>query len=238
MKGILLAGGTGTRLAPLTSVVNKHLLPVYNKPMVLYPLDTLKCAGATDIMLVTGAEHIGRFMEFLGDGSKYGVHFTYRIQEKAGGIAEALGLCEDFAAGEDVQVILGDNIYAKTFVAEKSQYGCTVFLKNTDIESARRSGCALTEGDKVTFIEEKPKEPKSTLVATGYYMFSSKAFDFIKNLHPSTRGELEITDLINFYVQQGDCGFKMVEGYWSDAGTFDSLLNASTYARDEAKGSQ
>lgn len=236
MKGVLLAGGNGTRLAPLTLVVNKHLLPVYNKPMVLYPLETLKRAGATDIMLVTGPEHIGRFMEFLGDGAAYGVSLTYRIQEKAGGIAEALGLCSEFADGEDVHMILGDNIFSQTFVPKKSQYGCTVFLKTTDVESARGFGCAMIEGDKVTFVEEKPKEPKSTLAVTGYYMFSNKAFQFTKGLKPSARGELEVTDLIDFYIKNNDCGFAMVDGYWSDAGTFDSLLNASMYIREEAKG--
>ncbi|MCR4311607.1 MAG: sugar phosphate nucleotidyltransferase [Candidatus Taylorbacteria bacterium] len=237
MKGVLLAGGTGTRLAPLTSVVNKHLLPVYNKPMILYPLDTLKRAGVTDIMLVTGPEHIGRFIEFLGDGAKYGVNLTYRIQEKAGGIAEALGLCGAFAEGEDVHMILGDNIFSQTFIAKKSKYGCTVFLKPVDVTSARSFGCAMTKDDKVIYVEEKPKDPKSTLAVSGYYIFSLKAFEFIKSLKPSARGELEITDLIDFYVKNDDCGFSMIDGYWSDAGTFDSLLKASTYIRDESKTS-
>lgn len=238
MKGIILAGGTGSRLAPLTAVVNKHLLPIYNKPMVLYPLETLKRAGVTDIMLVTGAEHVGRFMEFLGDGSKYGVGITYRIQEKAGGISAAFALCESFAAGEDVHMILGDNIFSKNFIPTKSNYGCTVFLKEVDMESARSFGCAITEGDKVVYVEEKPKEPKSTLAVSGYYMFSGKAFEFVKNIKPSARGELEITDLINAYIQHNDCGFKMIDGFWSDAGTFDSLLKTNNYMYEESKAAQ
>jgi glucose-1-phosphate thymidylyltransferase len=237
MKGVLLAGGSGTRLAPLTLIVNKHLLPVYNKPMILYPLDTLKRAGATDIMLVSGPEHINQFKEFLGDGAKYGVSLTYGIQEKAGGIAEALGLCEAFAAGEDIHMILGDNIFSKTFTPTKSNYGCTVFLKEVDEESIRSLGSAVVEGDTVVFVEEKPKEPKSTLAVSGYYLFPGSAFELIKTLKPSARGELEITDLIDFYVKNDDCGFVMVDGYWSDAGTHDSLLNASTYIREESKAS-
>lgn len=233
MKGILLAGGNGTRLAPLTNVVNKHLLPVYDKPMVLYPLETLKRAGLTDILLITGGEHIGRFIEFLGDGSRHGVSLTYRVQERAEGIAGALSLCEQFANGDDVSVILGDNIFSAGFKPVKTNYGCTVFLKNVDEESAKRFGCAVVEGDCVVAVEEKPKHPKSTLAMTGYYMFSAKAFDFIRTLEPSARGELEITDLINFYVQNGDCGYSMVEGYWADVGTTDSLLSASVSIREE-----
>lgn len=235
MKGILLAGGTGTRLAPLTSVVNKHLLPIYNKPMILYPLETLRRAGVTNIMLITGPEHVGRFMEFLGDGTKYGVNLTYRVQEKAGGIAEAVGLCEAFAEGEDVYIILGDNIFTQTFIPKKSKYGCTIFLKEVSVESARSFGCAMIKNDKVVYIEEKPRDPKSTLAASGCYIFSSKAFEFIKRLKPSARGEFEITDLINFYIKNTDCGFAMIDGFWSDAGTFDSLLNTGVYVREEFK---
>lgn len=237
MKGILLAGGTGSRLAPLTSVVNKHLLPVYDKPMILYPIETFKRAGITDIMLVTGGEHIGRFIEFLGDGSKFGVMLTYRVQEKAGGIAEALGLCEEFAGNEneDVAVILGDNIFSKEFVPKKSKYNCTIFLQETDLAGARRFGSALTEGDRVTYIEEKPKEPKSLLAVPGYYIFSNEAFKIIKTLKPSARGELEITELVNWYIQKGDCGYFMVDGFWTDAGTLDSLLRAGNYIHEESK---
>lgn len=234
MKGVLLAGGTGTRLAPLTHVVNKHLLPVYNKPMVLYPLETLKRAGITDIMIVTGPEHVDRFKEFLGTGEKHGVRLTYGVQEKAGGIAEALGVCEDFAAGEGVHMILGDNIFAKDFIPAKSDYDCTVFLKETDTESIRSLGSAVVADGKVVFVEEKPKEPKSNLAVSGYYIFPANAFEHIKTLQPSERGELEITDLIDFYVQNNACGYAMVEGFWSDAGTHDSLLHASTYIREES----
>ena len=233
MKGILLAGGNGTRLAPLTNVVNKHLLPVYDKPMILYPLETLKRSGLTDILLITGGEHIGRFIEFLGDGSRFGVSLTYRVQEKAGGIAEALSLCEQFAAGDEVSVMLGDNVFSPTFKPQKSKYGCTVFLVNVDEESAKRFGCAVIEGDKVVEVEEKPQQPRSTLAMTGYYMFSSRAFEVIRELAPSARGELEVTDLINYYVQNGDCGYAMVEGHWADVGTTDSLLSASLAISEE-----
>jgi glucose-1-phosphate thymidylyltransferase len=235
MKGILLAGGTGSRLAPLTAVVNKHLLPVYDKPMILYPLQTLRRAGLCDVMMITGGEHIGRFIEFIGDGSRFNTHLTYRVQEKAGGIAEALGLCEEFAGKEDIAVILGDNIFSKKFMPKKSKYGCTLFLKEIDKAASKRFGCALVEGDKVVYVEEKPLEPKSNLAITGYYIFSSEAFELIKGLEPSKRGELEITDVINSFVQKGDCGFAMVESEWSDAGTFDSLLHANNFIYEETK---
>ena len=235
MKGILLAGGNGTRLAPLTAVTNKHLLPVYDKPMVLYPLKTLKDAGIDDVLIVTGSAHIGRFIEFLGDGSKFGMRLTYRVQEEASGISGALALCESFAAGDDVSVILGDNIFSNTFRPARSNYGCTVYLKEMDTESIRRFGCASIEGDKVTGIEEKPQNPKSTYAATGFYHFSAEAFDIVKKIAPSGRGELEITDVIAAYVAKGDCGFVMVEGAWFDAGTFDSLLEASNFVREESK---
>lgn len=235
MKGILLAGGNGNRLAPLTNVVNKHLLPVYDKPMVLYPLETLKRAGLTDILLITGSEHIGRFIEFLGDGSRHGVHLTYRVQERAGGIAEALSLCEHFAAGEDVSVILGDNVFSPKFTPTKTDYGCTVFLRDVGEEEIKRFGCAVTSGDRVVAVEEKPQQPKSTLAMTGYYVFSPKAFERIRSMTPSARGELEITDLINQYVQEGDCGYVTVNGSWADVGTIDSLLEASLAISRETK---
>lgn len=234
MKGILLAGGTGTRLSPLTSVVNKHLLPVYDKPMILYPLEKLREAGLTDIMLITGGEHIGRFIEFLGDGSKFGVELTYRVQSKAGGIAQALSLCEQFADGEDVSVILGDNIFSKKFKPKKSKYGCTIFLKEMDEQSAKRFGCAIVKGDKVTYVEEKPEQPKSLLAITGYYIFSPAAFQVIKKLKPSARGELEIVDVINWYIKKNDCGFRMVESQWYDAGTFASLLKSNNFVHEES----
>ncbi|MBP6946047.1 MAG: NTP transferase domain-containing protein [Candidatus Pacebacteria bacterium] len=229
MKGILLAGGNGTRLAPLTEVTNKHLLPVYDRPMILYPLQTLKDAGIEDILVVTGSAHIGRFIEFLGDGSKFGVRLTYRVQEEASGISGALALCESFAGSESVSVVLGDNIFTPGFRITPSKYGCTVYLKEADETTVRRSGCVEIEGDRAVGIEEKPEKPKSTLVATGFYHFSPEAFQIVKTLMPSGRGELEITDVIDVYVKKGDCGFVMVEGQWFDAGTFDSLLAASNF---------
>ncbi len=229
MKGILLAGGNGTRLLPLTAVTNKHLLPVYDRPMVLYPLQTLKDAGVDDILIVTGSGHIGRFIEFLGDGSKFGVRLTYRVQEEASGIAGAFALCETFADGESVSVILGDNIFSSEFRPTHSSYGCTLYLKETDTDSLRQLGCANIAGDMVTGIEEKPKDPKSNLAAVGFYHFSPEAFAIAKALAPSKRGELEITDVVDAYVKKGDCGFVMVDGPWFDAGTFDSLLAASNF---------
>lgn len=231
MKGIILAGGTGSRLAPLTNVINKHLLPVYDRPMILYPLETIKRAGLTDVLIITGSEHIGRFIEFLGDGSRFKMNLSYRVQEKAGGIAEALSLCEDFSAGDDVAVLLGDNIFSKTFIPKKSKYGCTLFLKKTDEEGARRFGCALVSGGKVIDVEEKPPKPKSLLSITGYYIFPQSAFKVIKKLKPSKRGELEITDVVRYFVEHGDCGFSLVKDSWFDAGTFDSLLEAGNHVR-------
>lgn len=236
MKGVLLAGGNGTRLAPLTNVVNKHLLPVYDKPMILYPLETLKRAGITDIMLITGGEHIGRFLEFLGDGSRFGVNLTYRVQESASGISGALALAEAFAAGEDINVILGDNVFSPSFHPERcADFPCTVYLKETDLESAKRFGCATVEGNKVVAVEEKPQNPKSGLIMTGYYSFPAKAFELIRTLTPSARGELEITDLIDYFVQAGECGYSMVDGYWADVGTIESLSSANVSIREESQ---
>lgn len=232
VKGIILAGGTGTRMMPCTKVTNKHLLPVYDKPMVYYPLQTLIEAGIKNIMIVSGRGHAGHFVNLLGSGKEFGVKLSYEVQEEAGGIAQALSLAEDFADNESIVVILGDNIFEdniKDYIEE--QEGCKIFLKEVELEAAKRFGCALVENGKVTYVEEKPLHPKSNLAMTGLYMFDSKVFDIIRTLNPSARGELEITDAIDCYVQKRACYYEIIKGFWSDAGTFESLFKASTLIR-------
>ncbi len=226
MKGVILAGGTGSRLYPLTKVTNKHLLPVYDKPMIYYPMETLINAGIKDIMIVSGRGHAGHFLELLGSGVDFGVHFTYEIQEKAGGIAQALSLAEDFADGDSVTVILGDNIFQDNIKGDVANFndGAKIFLK--EVPDAYRFGVAELKGEKVIGIEEKPKEPKSNFAVTGLYIYDSEVFDAIKTLKPSGRGELEITDVNNYYVDKGAMEYGILEGFWSDAGTFESLLRA------------
>jgi glucose-1-phosphate thymidylyltransferase len=226
MKGIILAGGTGSRLYPLTKVTNKHLLPVYDRPMIFYPLQTLLDAGINEIMIVSGKGHAGHFLELLGSGSDWGARFTYEIQDEAGGIAQALGLAEDFADDEDVAVVLGDNIFQDD-VSEAVQafkVGGHIFLKK--VEDAHRFGVAQIEGDGVISIEEKPEEPKSDLAVTGLYLYDNEVFKVIRRLKPSGRGELEITDVNNEYIRLGEMSYSLLDGYWSDAGTFESLLRA------------
>jgi len=226
MKGVILAGGTGSRLYPLTKVTNKHLLPVYDKPMIYYPMETLINAGIKDIMIVSGRGHAGHFLELLGSGVDHGVHFTYEIQEKAGGIAQALSLAEDFVDGDSVTVILGDNIYQDNVKEDVSNFngGAKIFLK--EVPDAHRFGVAELKGEKVIRIEEKPKKPKSNFAVTGLYIYDSEVFNAIKTLKPSGRGELEITDVNNYYINKGMMEYGILEGFWSDAGTFESLLRA------------
>ncbi len=239
MKGIILAGGTGSRLMPCTKVTNKHLLPVYNKPMIYYPLFTLINSGIKDIMIISGREHVGDFTNLLGSGSDFGVNLTYRVQEGSGGIAEALSLAEDFANNESITVILGDNIFEEnisSYVEEfekqtKEGGGSRIFLKEVGLKAAKRFGIALTEGEKVVYVEEKPENPKGNLAVTGLYMFDSKIFEIIKTLRPSLRGELEITHAIDHYVKLGRCSYNILKGYWSDSGTFESLNRASNLIR-------
>jgi glucose-1-phosphate thymidylyltransferase len=239
MKGIILAGGLGTRLLPLTRVTNKHLLPIYKKPMIYYPLETLVGAGLKDIMIVTGGESAGDFLKLLRSGREFGlkeIHFAY--QEGAGGIADALALAEDFADGEKIVVILGDNIIEdniKKFVDDfegqefeingKKVGGAKIFLK--EVSDAERFGVAEIKDRKIIGIEEKPKKPKSKYAVTGLYMYDNQVFDVIRSLKPSERGELEITDVNNFYIKQRTMTYEILKGFWSDAGTFDSLLRAS-----------
>ncbi len=230
MKGIILAGGTATRLLPLTKVTNKHLLPVYDKPMIYYPLNTLSKAGIKDILIISGPGHAGHFLNLLGSGKEFGINLTYEIQEKAGGIAQALGLSEDFADEEKIAVILGDNIYIDNFTSaindfSKTSEGAMVFLK--EVDDPERFGVATIEGDKILKIEEKPKNPKSKFAVTGLYLYDNSVFEIIKTLKPSDRGELEITDVNNHFIEKGNMKFAIVKNEWTDAGTFDSLLRAS-----------
>ncbi|AKB55723.1 MULTISPECIES: sugar phosphate nucleotidyltransferase [Methanosarcina] len=232
MKGVILAGGTGSRLYPLTKVTNKHLLPVYDKPMIFYPIQTLINAGIKEIMIVSGRGHAGHFLELLGSGADHGVHFTYEIQEQAGGIAQALSLAEDFVDGDSVTVILGDNIFQDDIKEDVASFndGARIFLK--EVPDAHRFGVAELKGDKVIGIEEKPKEPKSNFAVTGLYIYDSKVFSAIKTLKPSGRGELEITDVNNYYINKGVMKYGVLEGFWSDAGTFESLLRASIMVKN------
>ena len=237
MKGVILAGGTGSRLYPLTKVTNKHLLPVYDKPMICYPLQILMDAGIDDILIVSGRGHVGHFLELLGSGSDMGVRLSYEIQEDAGGIAQALGLAQRWSDGESVVVILGDNIFedAVRDAVDSFDHGARVFLK--EVPDAHRFGVAEVAGDRIVSIEEKPEKPKSDLAVTGLYLYDHRVFEVIQTLKPSGRGELEITDVNNAYIREGEMGFSVLRGFWSDAGTFDSLLRASEmvkkHMRDE-----
>ena len=232
MKGIILAGGTGSRLYPLTKVTNKHLLPVYDKPMIYYPLQTLIDAGIDDIMIVSGRGHAGHFLELLGSGIAFGVRLTYEIQDEAGGIAQALSLTEDFSDDESIVVILGDNIFEDNIrdSMESFNSGAKVFLKQ--VSDANRFGVAKTDGDRIVSIEEKPDVPESDFAVTGLYLYDPRVFEIIHTLKPSGRGELEITDVNNEYIRMGEMSYSVLDGYWSDAGTFESLLRASELVRD------
>ena len=231
MKGIVLAGGTGSRLFPLTKITNKHLLPIYDKPMIYYPLMALVEAGITDILIVTGGKNSGDFLRLLGNGKEFGLkHMNYTYQEGEGGIADALALAEHFADGQKICVILGDNIIEGNIRDavedfQKQPKGAKILLK--EVPDAERFGVAELEGDRIIGIEEKPAKPKSNYAVTGIYMFDETVFSKVKNLEPSHRGELEITDVNNAYIQEGTMTFAYLEGWWTDAGTFDSLLRAA-----------
>ena len=231
MKGVILAGGTGTRLHPLTLITNKHLLPVYDKPMILYPLETLKKSGINEIMIVCGKEHGGDFMNFLGSGKDYGVKLQYSLQHDAGGIADALSLTEDFADNGQIAVILGDNIFEDDFLKDmeefKNREGAMVFIK--EVDDPQRFGVAEIQGDKIINIEEKPEKPKSNFITTGFYLYGSDVFGKIRKLKPSQRGELELSDVHNMYIHDGKLSYGAVKGFWSDAGTFKTLLECANW---------
>ncbi|MES2087679.1 MAG: sugar phosphate nucleotidyltransferase [Patescibacteria group bacterium] len=238
IKGVILAGGLGTRLYPLTKITNKHLLPIYDKPMILYGIETLKNSDIEEVMIVCGREHAGHFMNFLGSGKEFGVKLSYAIQDKNnGGISDALMCAEDFADGASVAVILGDNIFENNFSKEITNFksGAMVFLKK--VADPHRFGVAVfdTTGKKLLTIEEKPKNPKSDFAQTGFYIYDANIFSNIKKIKPSARGELEITDANNMYLEHGELNFAIVKGYWLDAGTFDSLLEASTVIASKKK---
>jgi glucose-1-phosphate thymidylyltransferase len=240
MKGIILAGGLGTRLFPLTKITNKHLLPVYDRPMIYYPIETLVRAGIDDIMIVTGGRKAGDFLSLLGNGSDFGLkHLNYTYQEGEGGIADALALAEHFADGQKICVILGDNIIEGSIREAADRFrqqpqGAHILLK--EVDDAERFGVAELSGDRIAGIEEKPAKPKSNYAVTGIYMYDATVFDKIKTLVPSRRGELEITDVNNAYIREGGMTFSHLEGWWTDAGTFESLLRAANLvARSRAK---
>jgi len=241
MKGVVLAGGTGSRLFPLTKITNKHLLPIYDRPMIYYPIQTLVDAGIKDILIVTGGRNSGDFLRLLANGKEFGLkHINYTYQEGEGGIADALALAEHFADGEKICVILGDNILqgsireaADRFRAQES--GAHILLK--EVQDAERFGVAEVSGGNIVGIEEKPARPKTNYAVTGVYMFDASVFDKIKTLVPSHRGELEITDVNNAYIKEGGMTFSFLDGWWTDAGTFDSLLRAANLvARSLEKG--
>ncbi len=230
MKGIVLAGGTGSRLNPLTRVTNKHLLPVYDRPMVYYPIQTLVNAGIYEILLVTGGKNAGEFLRLLGNGRDFGLkHINYTYQEGEGGIAEALGLAEYFAGGEAICVVLGDNIIENNICQAVANFkeqreGAKILLK--EVPDAARFGVAEIRDNRVVGIEEKPSKPKSNYAVLGIYFYDRTVFEKISRLKPSGRGELEITDVNNFYLQEGKLTYEILDGWWTDAGTFEALLRA------------
>jgi glucose-1-phosphate thymidylyltransferase len=231
MKGVILAGGLGTRMYPLTKITNKHLLPVYDKPMIYYPLQALINAGIEDILIVTGGTYAGDFLRLLGNGHEFGLkHINYTYQEGEGGIAAALRMAEFFADDDKICVMLGDNIIEKNireavkkFARQKA--GAKIMIK--EVPDPQRFGVPVLEGDKIVKIEEKPKSPQSPYAVTGIYLYDKTVFDIIKSLKPSGRGELEITDVNNVYIEGGQLTWEVLDGWWTDAGTFESLLRAS-----------
>ncbi len=231
MRGVVLAGGLGTRLGAMTRIVNKHLLPIYDKPMIYYPIQTLVNAGIRDILIVTGGRNAGDFLRLLGNGRDFGLqHIDYTYQEGEGGIAEALGLAEHIAKGQRICVILGDNIIQRNIVGavedfRRQERGAKILLKK--VPDPERFGVPELDGDAIVRIEEKPKEPKSGYAVTGIYMFDETVFDKIRKLNRSARGELEITDVNNQYIQEGSMTWSELEGWWTDAGTIDSLRRAT-----------
>ncbi|CAM2939450.1 sugar phosphate nucleotidyltransferase [Paenibacillus sediminis] len=241
MKGIVLAGGTGSRLYPLTKVTNKHLLPVGKYPMIFHAIQKLREASITDILIVTGKEHMGDVVNLLGSGREMGVCFTYKVQDEAGGIAQALGLAEQFVGEDQMVVILGDNVfedkiseYVRNF--RQQQRGAKLLLKQ--VHDPQRYGVAELQGDKIISIEEKPQKPKSDYAVTGIYMFDHTVFNIVKGLKPSNRGELEITDVNNAYIKRNELTFDILNGWWTDAGTHPSLVRANELAKDLTFGEE
>ena len=242
MKGIVLAGGTGSRLYPLTKITNKHLLPIHDKPMIYYPIQTLVDAGITDLMVVTGGRNSGDFLRLLANGKEFGLkHINYTYQEGEGGIADALALAEHFAEGSRICVILGDNIIEGSIAQavrdfQRQERGAKILLK--EVPDAERFGVAEIDGDRIRGIEEKPAQPKSKYAVTGIYMYDETVFDKTRTLKPSARGELEITDVNNAYIREDAMTFNYLDGWWTDAGTFDSLLRAANLVYETSQKRQ
>ncbi|XEC95265.1 sugar phosphate nucleotidyltransferase [Paenibacillus tarimensis] len=235
MKGIILAGGTGSRLYPLTKVTNKHLLPVGQYPMIYYAIAKLKEAGIHDILIVTGKDHMGDVVNLLGSGVEFGLSFTYKVQDDAGGIAQALGLAENFVNGDRMVVILGDNVFHDSIVPFVNNYrkqpsGAKLLIQN--VHDPQRYGVPELVDDKIVSIEEKPQQPKSSYAVTGIYMYDSRVFEVIRTLKPSSRGELEITDVNNAYIRTNELSYDILQGWWTDAGTHVSLTRANELAKD------
>ena len=236
LRGVVLAGGTGSRLMPLTKVTNKHLLPVGHKPMIFYPIEKLTSLGIEEILVVTGVEHMGDVVSLLGSGRAFGCRFTYKVQDQAGGIAQALAMAENFANSKPLAVILGDNIfqanlgsYADRFMAQKA--GARILLKQ--VESPQRFGVAELSDGRIIGIEEKPERPRSNYAVTGIYFYDASVFEIIRTLKPSARGELEITHVNEAYIAQGRLAYDLLEGWWTDAGTFESLSRANELVLSE-----
>lgn len=241
MKGIILAGGTGSRLFPLTKVTNKHLLPVGKYPMIFHAVNKLKKSGIVDILVVTGKEHMGDVVNLLGSGCEMGVTFTYKVQDEAGGIAQALGLAEQFIGNDRMVVILGDNVFADDIAPyvnnfREQEKGAKILLQ--EVHDPQRYGVAELQGEHIISIEEKPSMPKSNLAVTGIYMFDSSVFNIIKTLVPSGRGELEITDVNNEYIKRNQLTFDVLQGWWTDAGTHASLARANELAKEISFGEE
>lgn len=231
MKGVLICGGSGTRLRPLTEITNKSLLPVYDKPLILYPLQVLLNAGIKEIAIVSGGEHMEQMAAFLGSGDRFGASFTYLVQKEPKGIAQALGLAETFSGGQSVCAILGDNVFFDDISTAIRSFkaGAKLFLKK--VHDPERFGVATLKGDKVVAIEEKPKQPKTDMAVTGCYVYDNKCFEVVRNMKPSPRGELEITDVSAWYVKEGLAEAAILKDEWLDAGTFESLFRAAEFVR-------
>lgn len=234
LKGVILAGGTGSRLYPLTKVTNKHLLPIGRYPMIYHAILKLKLADISDILIVTGREHMGDVVNLLGSGHEFGVNFTYKVQDQAGGIAQALGLAEGFVDNDSMTVILGDNVFESEisrFVSDfrKSEFGANILLSR--VPDPQRFGVPQLDGERIVSIEEKPVQPKSEYAVTGIYMYDSQVFNIIRDLRPSARGEFEITDVNNAYIAMGHLTYGVLDGWWTDAGTPESYHRANELAR-------
>lgn len=232
MKGVIIAGGTGSRLYPLTKIINKNILAVYDKPLIYYPILTLRDAGINEILIISGRGHAGQYLDLLGAGTQFGVTFSYEIQEFPSGIAQAIGLAQSFAEGEKIMVILGDNIYQNRFAEAVDSFrnqekGAKVFIK--EVHDPQRFGVPKVDEDRIVEIIEKPKAPPTNYAVTGLYMYDERAFEVIETLKPSSRGEIEVTDLNNFYAKEGTLRYQVLTGEWIDAGTFDSLLKANIF---------